>query len=55
MKQSVYSLISDIAKSSDEDLKTENASLKLQIELLKWQEQQSILEVARNHGKSNKK
>jgi cell division protein FtsB len=52
MKQSVYSLVSDIAKNSEEDLKTENAVLKLQIELMKWQQTQAITEVARNHGKN---
>lgn len=50
MKQSVYSLVSDIAKNSEEDSKTENAVLKLQIELMKWQQTQAITEVARNHG-----
>jgi cell division protein FtsB len=54
MKQSVYSLVSDIAKNSEEDLKTENAVLKLQIELMKWQQTQAITEVARNHGKNIK-
>jgi len=54
MKQSVYSLVSDIAKNSEEDLKTENAVLKLQIELMKWQQSQAITEVARNHGKNYK-
>lgn len=54
MKQSVYSLISDIAKNTEEDLKTENAVLKLQIELMKWQQTQAITEVARNHGEDFK-
>ncbi|CAB3386326.1 Hypothetical predicted protein [Cloeon dipterum] len=50
IRQTVYTLINDLAqKSAEEDLKTENAQLKLQLEAERWYHRTTIEEMKRNH------
>ncbi|XP_059479035.1 MYND-type zinc finger-containing chromatin reader ZMYND8-like [Neocloeon triangulifer] len=48
MKQTIYSLINDLVSTSGEDLKTENANLKLQLEAERWFHRSTVDELKKN-------